>query len=355
MPGGMSPEKMHMSRFKFIRLHIGRRSGRTRTMAWTAMAVSGLLVVGAAAFALDTPPAAVPSSVVTPSAAPRTAPPVLADKKPLDYPGLHNVVAYGDGFWSGSVPEGEAGFKTLRDWGVKTIISVDGAVPELDRSRPLGMRYVHLPIGYNGFDEQRKLELTRAVRDLEKPIYMHCHHGKHRSAGAAGAVGVSLGWLATQEALERMKVSGTAPNYKGLYACTADAAPLAAAIIDAAPAEFPEVSRPSGLVESMVSIDEAVEHLKAIEKAGWKAPKDQPDLVPVAEAGRLADLLRLLHDDELAMTKPEEFRLMMIENANEAQLLEDGLAVAQPDAARLTTLFKIVNASCKECHVKFRD
>ena len=84
-----------------------------------------------------------------------------------------------------------------------------------------------------------KLELVRASRDAlrEGPVYVHCHHGKHRSAGAAGTVAVSLGWLTAEKAIERMKVSGTAPNYTGLYQCTAEAMPLGVEVIDRVPAE----------------------------------------------------------------------------------------------------------------------
>jgi len=159
-------------------------------------------------------------------------PPTMADGAPRDLPGLHNVVAYHEGFWSGGVPEGQAGFDSLRSLGVRTVISVDGALPDLALAKAAGLRYVHLPIGYDGFDDARKAELVRAVRDLPKPLYLHCHHGKHRSAGAAATVAVSLGWMTNAEAAARMKVSGTAEGYKGLWACTAKAAPMMAAAID---------------------------------------------------------------------------------------------------------------------------
>ena len=114
--------------------------------------------------------------------------PTLKDSKPRNYHGLHNVVAFFDGYLSGSAPEGDIGFEELERMGVKTIISVDGAVPAVERAKARGMRYIHLPIGYNGFDEKRRLELVRATRDAMKdgPVYLHCHHGKHRSAGRGG-------------------------------------------------------------------------------------------------------------------------------------------------------------------------
>jgi protein tyrosine phosphatase (PTP) superfamily phosphohydrolase (DUF442 family) len=290
--------------------------------------------------------------------APAAAIPSVSDTVPRDYPGLHNAVAYHDGLVSGSVPEGDAGFDTLRAMGVKTIISVDGAEPDVERARARGIRYIHLPIGYDGFDEDRALQLARATRDAldEGPVYMHCHHGKHRSAAAAAVTAANLGLETPERGIERMKVSGTAPNYKGLYACAASARALDADVIDAVPADFPSAWKPTGFVKGMIEIDEAFEHLRTIEKAGWVTPADHPDLVPAAEAGRLVDLHRVLAESDYAKRRPTEFTAFMAEGTARAQALEDLLAAAgAPDVAQLGDRFALVAASCKACHAKYRD
>ncbi|MCC6284650.1 MAG: cytochrome c [Phycisphaerales bacterium] len=283
--------------------------------------------------------------------------PSVTEVAPREYPGIHNAVAFHDGFVSGSAPEGDAGFATLAAMGVRTIISVDGAEPEAERAAAFGMRYIHLPIGYNGFDESRRLELARAARDArrEGPVYIHCHHGKHRSAGAAAAIASSLGWLTPEQGVARMRISGTAPTYTGLYECAAAATVVKVSAIDAIPGDFPAVSRPSGFVQGMVEIDEAFEHLKLIEKAGWRPPPDHPDLVPPAEAGRLADHFRTLAAGEYARRKPAEFLRLMEESRAKAQQLEDLLASATPEAATLTPALKGIGASCTACHSEYRD
>lgn len=284
-------------------------------------------------------------------------PPLPSDPAVHDYPGIHNAVAYHDNFISGSVPEGDEGFETLQAMGVKTIISVDGAVPEVERAAAHGMKYIHLPIGYNGFDSTRKLELVRATRDAmaDGPVYIHCHHGKHRSAGAAAAISTSLGWTTPDEGVARMKISGTAPNYTGLYACAQNSTELSEAEVDKVAAKFPSVSRPSGFVHGMLEIDSTFDQLKAIEKAGWKTPADHPDLVPVAEAGRLADLCRVLSQGDRAKKESADFVHGLVENGERATALEDMLARGETDAARLSAQFKLVAASCKDCHAKYRD
>jgi len=284
-------------------------------------------------------------------------PPRMDDPSHRDYPGLHNVVAYHDGYYSGSVPDGEAGFETLAGLGVKTIISVDGTVPDVAAAEARGMRYIHLPIGYDGFDETRTLELARATRDAIAigPVYVHCHHGKHRSAGAAGTVAVTLGWATPDEMIQRMRVSGTSRSYQGLYACTANASAVSMGVLDDVPADFPSVSRPAGLVKGMVEIDEAMEHLRAIERAGWKVPPGHPDPVPAAEAGRLADLIRFLEADHRVRAKPAAFADGFRASRDAAQQLEDLLAAGESDAARLSDRLGSVAASCTQCHVAFRD
>lgn len=286
-------------------------------------------------------------------------PPAPEAQTPSDAPGLHNAVAFGPGCWSGSMPEGDAGFASLQSWGVRTVISVDGAVPDVARAARFGLRYVHLPIGYDGFDDARKLELVRAVRDLPGPIYIHCHHGKHRSAGAAAAVAASLGWMSPQAAIARMKVSGTSESYPGLYRCAATAQVLAAALIDTAPAQWPAVTRPSGMVESMVAIDDAMERIKVVEKAGWKVPATHPDLAPTADAGAIADHLRLLGQDGRPRDDAARaaFAAILATSLGAAEKLESDLAAetAADRPARLTADLKALRATCTACHAAHRD
>src|SRR5687768_16523197 len=62
---------------------------------------------------------------------------------------LHNGHVVTAKVISGAQPEGEASFRALGELGVKTIISVDGAQPDVAGAKQFGMRYVHLPIGYD--------------------------------------------------------------------------------------------------------------------------------------------------------------------------------------------------------------
>lgn len=295
------------------------------------------------------------AGLAQPPAAAPLSPPAINAAEPASYPGLHNVVAYGPGIYAGSAPEGAAGFASLNGLGVKTVLSVDGATPDLAGARAAGLRYIHLPIGYSGMDRERTLQISKAIKDAAArgPVYVHCHHGKHRAAGAAGAAMVTLGLLSNEAATAKLHISGTAPQYPGLYRCVSIAAVASPEALAAVGDEFPEVTRPAGLVEAMIGIDEAVDHLKAVEAAAWATPKDQPDLVPAAEAGRAADLFRAC--EEAAGERPADFRAWLKEARTAAGELETSLTAPAHDKAALSAKLKAFTRSCAACHAKYRD
>lgn len=282
-------------------------------------------------------------------------PPALTAQDSTELPGLHNVVAYSEGLYSGSAPDDADAFDTLKAMGARTVISVDGAIPDVKSAQARGLRYIHLPIGYNGMDRRRTLEIAKAIQQAGGPVYIHCHHGKHRSAGATGAAAVALGLISNKVAEGKMRVSGTAPAYKGLFRCVADARPATPGELAAIPDAFPETWKTSGLVKAMVEAEEAVDHLNAVEAAGWRAPKESPDLVPAALAGQLADLLRNLQDDERVKSKPKGFIEDLLAASRVVEGLEDGLTDAPANAAALSARFNAVQQSCRDCHVKHRD
>src|SRR3954466_5405068 len=69
--------------------------------------------------------------------------------QPLPTHDLENAYRLTDKVLAGAQPEGDKSFAALRDLGVKTIISVDGARPEGGPAHRYGLRYVPLPIGYD--------------------------------------------------------------------------------------------------------------------------------------------------------------------------------------------------------------
>lgn len=268
--------------------------------------------------------------------------------------GLHNVLTLTPKVISGSVPESDADFAELKAIGIRTVISVDGATPDVELARRYSLRYVHLPIGYDGMTPQRRLELARALRDLPGPIYIHCHHGVHRGPAAAAAAVVTLGELSPEQGVAFLETAGTSPNYRGLYTVVRSAVVASAAELNAACGDFPEIAPIPDFVAAMAEAQDVYDRLVLIRDAGWRTPTDHPDLVPIAEAGRLENLLRAMHDDPEAARHPADFAQHLADSRKLAQELEEGLSIKAPPQ-ELTERLSQIGKSCKECHVQYRD
>jgi protein tyrosine phosphatase (PTP) superfamily phosphohydrolase (DUF442 family) len=291
-----------------------------------------------------------------PSAPPSTSTPKLvADAAPIELPGLHNVIHVSDKLVSGSSPEGDAGFETLRSLGIKTIITVDGARPEVDRARKFDMRYVHLPIGYDGISQEQANQIARAVRDLPGPIYLHCHHGRHRGPAAAAASQFCLDEKCTAAvAIEIMKRAGTDPHYTGLISAPNRIHRPSADELAAAAADFPETAPIPALAQAMVEIDATWDNLQAIRKVGWKTPRDQADLDPPHEALQLVEHYRELSRRDDIAKRPEDFRRWLGDAEKSAVDFEESLH-SKAAADEIEKAFQRCRASCTQCHANYRD
>lgn len=279
---------------------------------------------------------------------------------PIEAAGLHNVFRITDKLYSGSSPEGDVGFLSLRQLGVKTIISVDGTKPDVAAARKYGMRYVHLPIGYDGVPEEQARRLARAVRDLPGAVYLHCHHGKHRGPAAAAAVHVCLDEKCTAEvALAEMRRAGTDPRYLGLYAAPRQFRALSAEELDRVSADFPETAAVAALAEQMVAIDERWDRLKLVRAAGWKVPPTHPDVEPAHEALQLLEGYREAARAPRVKQRSEELHRWLGDAEAAARDLEKLLRAGKDrgsvDEAAAETAFQRSAKACAQCHAKYRD
>lgn len=277
----------------------------------------------------------------------------LPEKLTADH--LPNPVKVHERVISGGLPEGDEAFAELAAMGVKTIISVDGTKPDVATAEKHGMRYIHLPHGYDGVPEERGRELAKAVHDLPGPIYIHCHHGKHRSPAAAAVACVEAGLIPHEDALAILKLAGTSENYRGLYESADSARPLGEEALAALTIEFQSTAAIPPLAEAMVAIEHTHDHLKQIGAAGWKAPPDHPALEPAHEALLLREHFTELLRTEEAQKQPAEFRELLTAGETAANELEVALRAEPKDNAAAQAGFDRVTANCAACHKKFRD
>jgi hypothetical protein len=262
---------------------------------------------------------------------------------------------------SGGVPEGDAAFEELAKLGVKTVISVDGAKPDVERAKRHGLRYVHLPHGYDGVPDERMKELAKAVRDLPGAIYIHCHHGRHRSPAAAAVACVGAGLLDPAAAEPILVAAGTSDAYRGLYQSAREVRQFESKLLDELKAEFPETAELPPLAEAMVALEHTHDHLKQVAAAGWKSPPDHPDIDPAHESLLLREHFSEMLRTDAVKQEPETFQELLRASETAAQELETVLrvrkAAGMPDEAlsAATKAFDLVTANCKSCHTTYRD
>lgn len=273
---------------------------------------------------------------------------------------LHNVLRLAPGLVSGSGPEGEAGFETLWKLGIKTVISVDGARPHLEGARKFGLRYVHVPIGYDGIPRDRALLLHKALTEMPGPIYIHCHHGKHRGPAAA-AVGLLCldDKCGVDQALKVLHQAGTDPRYVGLFESVRKFRRPSKQEIAALPARLPEVVRAAAFTEAMVHLDHHWDNLKLIRKAGWMIPATHPDLDPPHEALQVVEHYREMARLKEVAARPVDFRGWLTEGASKVEQLEKLLRVGKKagsvEAAAAEKAFVSASQVCTRCHATYRD
>lgn len=274
----------------------------------------------------------------------------------LDTKHLLNAIQVQPQIISGALPDQEASFAELQALGVKTILSVDGMRPDVPMAKKFGMRYVHLPNGYDGIPPDRVLELAKAIRDLPKPIYVHCHHGKHRSPAAVAAACRTLGLITPEHAQDTLKLAGTNPGFRGLFESVRQSQPAANSILDSVKVDFQEISPIPPMAEMMVSIDLAMSELIAAKKKNWpKWDKSATDALMLKE--HMVELGRL----EDSQARGKEFQQLLHESVLLSGSLESELRrayygqVAADSGIKSSSLLARVEDNCVRCHEQFRN
>lgn len=267
---------------------------------------------------------------------------------------LRNVIQVNADILSGALPEGPDAFAELRKLGIKTVLSVDGMTPEVELAKENGLRYVHLPIGYDGISKERQFEIAKALKELPRPIYVHCHHGKHRSPAATASGCYSIGAVTREQANKVLELAGTNKGFQGLYDAVAKARLITYDEFAQAQVEFLEISPVPVIAEAMTGMDEVFEHLKEANEAKW--PRDKKianDALLLLE--HFVELERL----EAVQSRPAKFRESLAEGERHARelekLLRGGDLGVEARSKHLTASFLSIETNCKSCHRQFRD
>lgn len=251
-----------------------------------------------------------------------------------------NFLLMDDGLYSGSAPLGTAHFSYLKNHGIMSIISVDAATPKLAMASTFGMKYRHVPLSYNDVPIKSQMALIKAYDELPKPVYIHCHQGRHRSPTAAAFILRNhFSWSRTA-CLAKMKEAGTSPDYQGLYRAVGLSQLIAKEQWEKV--KTLKVAKVKKLAATMTEIDEDWEALTEIAKAGWSHRQEGTyNTLILREA--FAELSRFNESHYMHYTKILE------------QLEGLEKAIEQAPVKELNGRVLSIQQSCKSCHRKFRD
>ena len=315
---------------------IGSRGSRSHIQGWTDTLSAMLLILPVLAITCFTAVHAMEA---------------VADSQPFEnMPGLPRMYHVSDKIMTGYEPLGALGFESLKALGVKTIVSVDGAMPNVELARSNGMKYVHIPIGYDGIPDEAARAITRVMRDLDGPVYFHCHHGRHRGPSAAAIALRAETGCGADEALSVLSKCGTGKEYKGLWKSVADyKAPKEGAPLP----ELHEISPVDSLAEAMAKMDRIHDNLSLLKKAAWQAPRDHPDLSAEHEALILGESLRTAARLNTSHDREEDLWLRMKEEECEVFHLHDALKAE--DLKEADRHFDKIQNNCSACHVIYRN
>lgn len=287
---------------------------------------------------------------------------VSSDHKPtlVDSRHLPNLLHVAPGVYSGGLPEGALAFQELAELGIKTIISVDGMKPDVATAKLFNLPYVHLPHGYDGVPEARGKELAKAILELPRPIYIHCHHGKHRSPAASAVGCVIAGLLQPADAEGLLRLAGTSPHYRGLFLTARSARTLDRTELSNMQVTFMEVAPIPPMAEAMVQIEKHFHHMEILKQSCWQAAATHPDLVPAQEVLLLREIYtELLRTDPWAQSDPGFRKHLAVGEMHLREMekiLKKNISVQDSDLLEnLNSRLQAVQTNCRDCHHEFRD
>ena len=266
--------------------------------------------------------------------------------------GLHAYIRWSDKIGQGAQPFGEVAFENLAKLGYKHVLSVDGAMPEVELAAKHGLRYIHVPIGYDGIPPAAMKQIVKAA-EVDGPIYVHCHHGKHRGPCAAQILRMTVDGVSPGVGILGLERSGTNRDYRGLWKTVLEFRGVDAKEL-AKVGELPSSVTPKGVRAGMVDVNLRYEHLKLAEKAGWKTPKDHPDLAPAHEAKMLWELLREMHRSDTESKEKGDVFLAYLKDS-ETATIELEKAIRAGDGAAAKKHLLTVKGLCKDCHRDYRN
>ena len=249
---------------------------------------------------------------------------------------LENCLQVSDLIFSGAEPAEDAAFAELARLGVRVVVSVDSIAPNVAAAKRHGLRYVHIPVHYDGVSEHARASICRLLREIRGPYYVHCHHGKHRGPAVAAIAGIADGSLTHSQGIDFLRRAGTSTKYAGLYRDVREFKPPAK---DAALPDLVECVTLDSLATDMARIDRYFDELQ-----------DEPS---PATALMLREAFResVRKSKQLHGDSQDTLSADMKRADRAAEQLERAVRLGVGHASAMAHMKSL----CTECHARHRD
>ena len=247
--------------------------------------------------------------------------------------GIERVHEVTDRLLTGSSPD-EAGYRELQGMGVEIVLSVDGPMPPVELIRELGMRCVHLPIGYDGVPTEVIRSLVRLANEApESKVYVHCHQGRHRGPTVAAMLLRLREQGSVEDGIAVLSDCGTAPGYPGLWR-SVEAFELPEGLCR--DASLPESVAPASLVRQMVEIQNLRDRLDSSETT-----RVEQDVTMLLLRDAFVELKRL-HQAPLSKI-PGAWERQLVGTIDLFESLRGGVSFGARERA-------LIDTRCDACH-----
>jgi protein tyrosine/serine phosphatase len=131
-----------------------------------------------------------------------------------------NFAKIDDGLYRGAQPD-SAGFRALRELGVKTIVNLREAHSDAAMAPPAGLDLVEIPLhAFADSDPPTDADLARfldvALDPSKRPVFVHCARGKDRTGTMCAVYRMEVDGWTPDQAFTEMQSFGFHDYYKDL-------------------------------------------------------------------------------------------------------------------------------------------
>lgn len=276
--------------------------------------------------------------------------------RPLpDQPGLHRLFHVSPRVYSGAEPRGDDAFAALARRGVRTLVCVDSSHPRIEQAARHGLRYIHIPIGYDQISPEASAAMATVMRSRRGAVFVHCHHGRQRGPSMAAIAAIVEGAATPEQAVEVLSAIGTSRLYAGLWR---DVLRFKMPDADLPVSELRETANLDELAEVMAELDRTWDRVKTLQQRGWRSASNHPGLDGTLAAKWLRRQLQHAANAPYGWSDDDSADDGKVANwfqaaVEDAKSLED--ALARSDYKKAAGQVMRIQAACNRCHASIRN